>query len=254
VKLHNIESEKWEEQHHIKPDVVGVMDNGSPLLIEFYVSHKVDRKKRKIILSNNLYCLEIDLGFQDYDKASLREFLINSTEDREWIAIEESVQKKETDSLSYSSKRNPVYGLANDMLKQIFKERTLYLHPYLEYQNNYSMFNSNELFDLKELGYDFHKAHYNNRRFKCDILLSKMKENGKRCFIAISVRGRCRPEGFRYPKGWMIIDIILKRGITIDNIKERWTDAVISKTTEMNIIYTNFDKWLLKENICQKRW
>ena len=67
-------------------------------------------------------------------------------------------QKTDTDSVSYSSKRNPVYGLASDMLKQIFKERTLYLHPYLEYQNNYSMFNSNVLFDLKELGYDFHKA------------------------------------------------------------------------------------------------
>lgn len=253
VKLHNIESEKWEEQYHIKPDVVGIMDNGSLLLIEFYVSHKVDRKKRKIILSNNLNCLEIDLGFQDYDKASLREFLTNSTEDREWIAFEESAQKTDTDSVSYSSKRNPVYGLASDMLKQIFKERTLYLHPYLEYQNNYSMFNSNVLFDLKELGYDFHKAHYNNRRYKCDILLSKMKENGKRCFIAISVRGRCRPEGFRHPQGWMIIDIILKRGSTIDNIKERWTDAVIVKTPDTNIIYTGFDEWFLKEKPLPKK-
>lgn len=252
VKLHNVESEKWEEQYHIKPDVVGIMGNGIPLLIEFYVSHKIDRRKRKIILNNNLNCLEIDLGFQDYDKVSLREFLINSTEDREWIAIEEPVQKTETDNVSYSSKRNPVYGLASDMLKQIFKEKTLYLHPYLEYQGNYSMFDSDALFDLKELGYDFHKAHYNNRRFKCDILLSKIKENGKRCFIAISVRGRCRSEGFRHPKGWMIIDIILKRGSTIDNIKDRWTDAVIVKTPDTSIIYTGFYEWFLKEKPSQK--
>ena len=52
----------------------------------------------------------------------------------------------------------------------------------------------------------------------------------------------------------MIIDIILKRGITIDDIKDCWADAVIVKTPDTNIIYTGFDEWFLKEKLLQKRW
>ena len=44
VKLHHVEAEKWDEQYHIKPDVVGVMENGDTLLVEFYYSHKVETK------------------------------------------------------------------------------------------------------------------------------------------------------------------------------------------------------------------
>ena len=255
VKLHQVEAEKWDEHYHIKPDVVGIMENGEPLLIEFYYSHIVGKKKQRLIVENNLKCLEVDLAFQDFDKASLFDFITNSTEDREWIVPEESIQKTENEDISYPSSRNPVYGQASDLLKQIFAENTLCLHPYLEYQDNYSMFGSDALYDLKELGYDFHKAHYNNRRFKCDILLSKKHEDGKKSFIAISVKGRRRPDGFRHPKNWLIIDIIPKRGSTLNEIKDRWANAVIVKTPTMNVLYTNFDKWFLKEkpkaaNIC----
>lgn len=244
VKLHQIEAEKWDEQYHIKPDVVGIMENREPLLIEFYYSHKVERKKRKLIIENNLKCLEIDLAFQEFDKTSLCEFITNSTEDREWIMPEKAVQITETEGVSYPSSRNPVYGQASDLLRQIFVENTLYLHPFLEYFGNYSMFDSDVLYDLKELGYDFHKAHFNNRRFKYDLLLSKIQEDGKKSFMAISVRGRCRPEGFWHPKDWMVIDIIPKRGSTIDEIKDRWANAVIVKTPMTNVIYTSFDERL----------
>lgn len=247
VKLHQVEAEKWDEQYHIKPDVVGFMENGVPLLVEFYYSHKVGRKKRRIITENNLYCIEIDLAFQDFDKASLLEFITNSIEDREWIVPEESFQKTETEDISYSSSRNPVYSQASDLLRQIFMEDTLYLHPYLEYLDNYSLFDSNALYDLKELGYDFHRAHYNNRRFRYDLLLSKIQEDGKKCFIAISVRGRCRPVGFWHPKDWMIIDIILKRASSINAVKEQWVNAVIRKTDKTNVIYTGFGEWFKKE-------
>ena len=247
VKLHQVEAEKWDEHYHIKPDVVGIMENGEPLLIEFYYSHKVGKKKKRLIIENNLICLEIDLAFQDFDKASLFDFITNSTGDREWIVTEETVQKTENENISYSSSRNPVYGQASDLLKQIFAENTLCLHPYLEYQDNYSMFGSDVLYDLKELGYDFHKAHYNNRRFRYGLLLSKIHEEGKKCFIAISVRGRCRPEGFWHPKNWMIIDIILKRGSTIDEIKDCWANAVVVKTPVTNVIYSSFDERFLKE-------
>ena len=247
VKLHQVEAEKWDEHYRIKPDVVGIMETGETLLIEFYYSHKVGKKKQRLIIENHLKCLEVDLAFQDFDKASLFDFITNSTEDREWVVPEEAVQKTETEDISYPSSRNPVYSQANDLLRQIFAENTLYLHPYLGYQDNYSMFGSDALYDLKELGYDFHKAHYNNRRFKCDILLSKKQADGKKSFIAISVKGRRRPEGFRHPKNWLIIDIIPKRGSTLDDIKARWANAVIVKTPTMNVIYTNFDKWFKKE-------
>ena len=188
--------------------------------------------------------MEVDLAFQDFDKASLRDFITNSTEDREWIMPEKAVQITETEGVSYPSSRNPVYGQASDLLRQIFVENTLYLHPFLEYFGNYSMFDSDVLYDLKELGYDFHKAHFNNRRFKYDLLLSKIQEDGKKSFMAISMRGRCRPEGFWHPKDWMVIDIIPKRGSTIDEIKDRWANAVIVKTPMTNVIYTSFDERL----------
>ena len=247
VKLHHVEAEKWDEHYHIKPDIVGIMENGEPLLIEFYYSHKVGKKKQRLIIKNNLKCLEVDLAFQDFDKDSLCVFITNSTEDREWIVPEEIVQNTENEEISHSSSRNPVYGQASDLLKQIFAENTLCLHPYLEYQDHYSMFGSDALFDLKKLGYDFHKAHYNNRRFKCDILLSKTKADGKKSFIAISVKGRRRPEGFRHPQNWLIIDILPKRGSTLDDIKSRWVNAIIIKTSDMNVIYTGFNQWLSKE-------
>lgn len=247
VRLYHIEAEKWDEHYHIKPDVVGIMENGEPLLVEFYYSHKVGRKKRKLIVENNLKCLEVDLAFQDFEKASLREFITNSIEDREWIVPEEIVQKKETEGLSHPSSRNLVYSQASDLLKQVFAENTLYLHPYLEYLDNYSMFDSDALFDLKKLGYDYHRAHYNNRRFRYDLLLSKIYEGGRKCFIAISVRGRCRPKGFLHPNNWMIIDIIPKRGSTIDEIIDCWANAVIVKTPVMNVVYTGFDERFLNE-------
>jgi hypothetical protein len=45
----------------------------------------------------------------------------------------------------------------------------------------------------------------------------------------------------------LIIDIIPKRGCTLDDIKERWAKAVIVKTPTMNVLYTNYDKWYRRE-------
>ena len=67
VRIHNVEVEKWDERYGFRPDVEGVMDNGERLLIEFLVSHKVDGKKRQIIVDNNLKCIEIDINYQALD-------------------------------------------------------------------------------------------------------------------------------------------------------------------------------------------
>ena len=65
VKLHNLQQEEWDSQYGFKPDVEGIMENGERLLIEFYVSHKIPKKKRDIIVENNLKCLEVDLNYVD---------------------------------------------------------------------------------------------------------------------------------------------------------------------------------------------
>ena len=91
VHIHDVEVEKWDERYGIRPDAEGIMDNGERLLIEIYVSHKVDYKKRKIIIDNHLKCIEINLNryFQSeknvLDEAKLKEFLIDTDKEREWI-------------------------------------------------------------------------------------------------------------------------------------------------------------------------
>lgn len=248
VKIQNIEIEKWDERYCIKPDAEGIMENGERLLIEFLVSHKVNERKRQVIIDNHLKCVEIDINFLALDKAELREFLTQSNEYREWVRPLPPVQNEsDKQSFCYPSTRKPVYGVARDMLKRIFNENTLFLHPYKEYEKHYSMFNSDTVFDLKQLGYDVCDVHTKFRGFKSDLLFSQSRSDGKGIFVSINVRGRRRKESFRYPKDLLIIDIILKYGTTVDDIKDRWTNAVIVKTALTNVIYTGFDEWLLKE-------
>lgn len=246
VKLHDIKSEVWDEKYHIKPDAEGITEDGQRILIEFYVSHEVKGKKRRIIVDNHLTCLEIDLNYQNLDKEELHEFLTKSSADRKWITPEETAQK-EIEGVSYSSKSNPIYKQAGDLLKRIFIEDTLYLHPYLQYIDNYAMFDADAVYDLKELGYDIYKVHYKYRRISSDILLCRTNAEGKKSFVSINVRGRRRSEGFRYPNGWMIVDIVLKRGVTHDGIKDRWANGVIVETIDTKVYYTNFDEWFSKE-------
>lgn len=199
VKLQSVEVEKWDEQFHIKPDVEGVMENGERLLVEFLVSHKVNDKKRQVIVDNNLKCMEIDINYQSLEKAELREFLINSNEDREWVEPLQFNQKG-TNGISHPSSRNPVYAQARDVLKNTYDEKTLLLHPFFEYFENYSMFNSDRIIDLKELGYDVCEVHTKFRGFKCDLLLSRSQDDGKGWPISINVRGRRRSSGFKHPQ------------------------------------------------------
>lgn len=115
VRIHNVEVEKWDERYGFRPDVEGVMDNGERLLIEFLVSHKVDGKKRQIIVDNNLKCIEIDINYQALDRAKLKEFLTDTDDDRKWIVSMPQLQKSTGESFSYG--RNPLYENARDFLK-----------------------------------------------------------------------------------------------------------------------------------------
>lgn len=121
VKIHNVEIEKWDNQYSIRPDAECIMDNGQRLLIEFFFSHKVDGKKRGIIIDNNLLCIEIDINYQELDRNEMKRFLTESTEDREWVKPKASPVHHEE---SVGNGRNPLYDKARDRLKEIFDEGT----------------------------------------------------------------------------------------------------------------------------------
>ena len=213
------------------------------MIIEFVVSHKVDEKKRKVIIDNHIKCIEIDINFLALDNTELREFLTQSDKYREWVRPLPPVQNEyDRQSFCYPSTRKPVYGFARDTLKRIFDDGTLYLHPYKQYQNHFSLFDSDAKFDLRKLGYDVCYVHTKFRGFKSDLLLSKSQSDGKDLFVSINVRGRRRKNNFRHPKDLFIIDIVLRYGTTIDDIKDRWTNAVIVETNDTKVYYTDDDR------------
>jgi len=245
VKLHNIQSEIWDEESHIRPDVEGIMENGERLLIEFYVSHRVDGKKLKTIVDKHLKCVEIDLNYQLLDETELRDFLTKSKEYRDWVRPLYYVQNL-SESFSYGpSPRNPLYAIVRDKLKKIYDQETLRLHPYCSSKHQYVLDSIDCVFDLKELGYDVCDMHYNYRGLKHGLLFSKSIEETKIHAVSINVRGKSRRKSFMIPKGLLIIDIVLKSTTTINNIVGQWEEADIYKTIE--VTYYGFQEWLSKE-------
>ena len=85
IHLSEAVPEKWIDAYGIRPDVFARTESGKELLIEFYVSHKVTAKKRKIIEENNLNCIEVDLNHVELDKDAIRSFLLEKTDHKEWI-------------------------------------------------------------------------------------------------------------------------------------------------------------------------
>lgn len=218
VRLHNIEVEKWDDQYGIRPDAGGLMDNGQRLLIEFYFSHKVDGKKREIIVANGLKCIEIDLNYQVPDKTELRRFLTESTGEREWVKVK--LPSPHYDGIGGYG-RNPLYDQFRDRLKEIFDNGPFYIGgcPELEYKS----------YDLKEYGYDTCEVNTKFRGFKSDLLLYRgLKE--KKEHIAICIRGRRRHEPFnKRPQGLRIIDIVLSSSFSSEQmeslVKEGFSSA-----------------------------
>ena len=247
VKLHNVQIEKWDNQYRIKPDAEGVMENGERLLVEFVVSHKVEGKKRQIIIDNHLKCIVIDLNYQLLDKEELRKFITKSKDFRYWVTPVQSVQYKPNSSgSSGTSPRNPVYGVIRDRLKRIYDQETLRFHPLKSSKNQCTIDSSDMVLDLKELGYDVCDMHFKYRGLKHDLLFTKSIEEGKRLHaVSINVRGRSRKKGFKAPKGLLIIDIVLKYRTTVDDIQGYWGEADIYKTEEVKT--DGLPEWLSEE-------
>lgn len=232
VSIHNIQVEKWDEKYHIKPDVEGIMDNGERLLIEFLVSHKVDGKKRQTIVDNHLKCIEIDINYQALDKTELKEFLSGSSKDRKWIVSMPPPPWPAGESFSYG--RNPMYEKTRDILKGLFDEGTITIHPYTA-----SYHHPDKPFDLRKIGYDVCEVNTKYRGVKSDLLLFRSQKEDKG-HISINIRGRRRSEDFRCPEGLRIIDLVFKAIGTEENTRQRLKDGDLIGDLGMAVEYFGF--------------
>lgn len=206
VLLRDVAIEKYDTKFNIKPDAEGILPDGRRLLIEFLVSHRVSTTKRQVIVDNNLLCLEIDLNYQEQNKERIRNFLLNTIQDRKWVQKEQPKVKSGLESVSYDSNRNPLQIDAINILIKRFNDKSLSF-TFSGIEQNFN-----------NLGYDLYELSSKKyRKFKSDLLLLK-SSNPEDDLISINVRGRGRNEGFRIPDGLKVIDIIVTSKIEMDKI------------------------------------
>lgn len=228
IRIRNIEIEKLDECYGIKPDAEGIMENGERLLIEFHVSHKVDFKKRQVIVDNHLKCIEIDIKYQALSKDALKKFLTGTDKDRKWIVA--TPQPSKSKISSNSSKRDPMYEKTRDILKGIFDNGTIIIHPH----------HLNMSYNLRELGYDICEVNTKFQGFKSDLLLYR-SQNENKGYISINLRGRSRYESSSFPHGLRIIDIVFKAlSATEEGAKKRLKDGDLIGDLGMTIEYYGF--------------
>ena len=232
VRIRNVEIEKLDDRYGIRPDAEGIMDNGERLLIEFYVSHKVDSKKRHVIVDNHLKCIEIDINYQALDKAELKEFLTGADEDRKWIVSIPSLPQSKGQTFSHG--KNPIYEKTRDVLKEVFDEGTLIIHPF-----QHSLTHMDQPFDLRKWGYDVCEVNTKYRGFKSDLLLYR-SQKGKKEYISLNIRGKRRSEYHKRPSGLRIIDVVLGYNSMQNDIKKRWEDGDLISSFGTNVYYFGF--------------
>lgn len=90
-----------------RPDCIGkVLSDGIEIWIEIYCTNQINEERRADIIRRKQYCIEInfsDLLSTDYTKESVRERLLNNSNDREWICHpvwdKEEAEKNEKERL-----------------------------------------------------------------------------------------------------------------------------------------------------------
>ncbi len=225
VVLHDLKKEEWDTQYGFKPDVEGFMDNGERIMIEFFVSHKIPKKKRDVIIENNLKCVEIDLNYVELDNNKIQDFLVNDNDCRKWVTKLEEKKKGDGEGGIYY-KRNEWQLKAIEELKKRFEENKLTIGFW------YGDFN------LQEKGYDVCEANSSiYRGFKSDLILFRSLKEDKG-HIAISVRGRRRNEGHKTPKNLRVIDIIVRDNLSYDN----FMNESVLRHDNMRVIFEGFNE------------
>lgn len=100
----SIEVESNDKELSLRPDCVGDTA-GQKLWVEFKRSHEVDTDKAAKIKSAKIECVEIDINKCPLDPLKMKEFLEESSENRQWIYFkgQESLKSEHT-SYSHISK------------------------------------------------------------------------------------------------------------------------------------------------------
>lgn len=96
-----------------RPDCIGkVQSEGIDIWVEIYCTNPINDERRADIIRRKQYCIEInfsDLLGTDYTKESVRERLLNKSDDREWICHpvwdKEESEKEEEERLRKEAER-----------------------------------------------------------------------------------------------------------------------------------------------------
>lgn len=240
ISLQNVKTEFADTSLDIVPDAEGIMSNGERLLIEFYVTNKVDKAKREKILANKLKCVEIDLNYQLVNEESLTNFLIKESKYREWIVSSNSASGNgHTGDSILDCKKVYIEGIV-EYLKKEFEERTLWIWPETDWSQDFPK-KAPQAYNLKECLYCNCETRAKHNGFKSDILLSRDEEN--KGWLSINVRRRERSREFRHPRDLRIIDIILSHD-AIEHEVPPWVlfpaEPLISQSDKVRIEYFNF--------------
>ena len=83
LSFSQVEVEQRVERKDLQPDVVGITEDGLRWIIEIRNTHEVDNAKKAKLIESNITCLEIDV--RDQTLESLKTFILESAENREWI-------------------------------------------------------------------------------------------------------------------------------------------------------------------------
>ena len=99
-----------------RPDCIGkVQSEGIDIWVEIYCTNPINEERRADIIRRKQYCIEInfsDLLGTDYTKESVRDRLLNKSDDREWICHpewdKEEADKEEEEHLRKEAERKAI--------------------------------------------------------------------------------------------------------------------------------------------------
>lgn len=78
LNFKHIQIEQTDKLTNLKPDIIGISDDGLELWIEIFVTHKCNEDKKRLINENSINCIEIKIPKEIEEKEQLKKFLIYS--------------------------------------------------------------------------------------------------------------------------------------------------------------------------------
>lgn len=104
IKVINVEVEKSFMNGAIRPDIVITTTQNKMLLVEIYVTHKIDEEKKVLLSQNGISTIEIDLSKEKsyLEKDQLKDILLTKVENKKWIynkVISDRIKELENKSI-----------------------------------------------------------------------------------------------------------------------------------------------------------